>query len=121
VPELTTLEEASKCPRCDLTGEVTSTRKAPKTTPDGDLIIPRVPDGAMVRTYECQNERCTWYGTGWVVQVNPDNTVPIRARGGRGSEKQFPVMSREQQAMGRRTLEQIQAEEAEARRNSPPR
>jgi hypothetical protein len=76
----TTLEEASKCPRCDNFGDVGPRR--PTAKPGYDCIV-----------ITCKTELCPWYDTGWIVQINPDGTIPDAAPPGtvRGA-KQFDVL-----------------------------
>lgn len=101
--ELTTVEEASKCPRCSVPGELKSSRRAPER----DANMRKIPTGTMVHTYACVTESCRWFETEWVVQVFPDNTVPIRERGERGAEKDFPALTPDQKSIGRATIEDI--------------
>jgi len=70
-------EEATRCPKCGNTGELVS--KHPAGT---DL-----PRGTMAHVLMCKTELCRWYNTTWLVQVNPDNTVPDAKTVGR--QKQF--------------------------------
>jgi hypothetical protein len=70
----TTFEEASKCPRCGQPGE----KGAEIPAPPGR----GVPAGAKLLTIWCRNgnkafsEDCRWFNTSWLVQVNPDGSVP---------------------------------------------
>jgi hypothetical protein len=50
------------------------------------------------------NSNCRWFETGWVVQVNPDGTVPERKPG----EKEFPKLTPGAEAMARMSLEQVE-------------
>lgn len=79
-----TLEEATRCPKCQQPGEVVSTKEAPR---DHGL-----PAGTKYLTVYCRNTdtptfsssfsplspgaRCKWADTCWIVQVNPDGSVP---------------------------------------------
>lgn len=74
--ETTTWEIASRCPKCNEQGIDTGRTK-------------QLRDRSQVRTLRCDNERCSWYDTTWIVQVNEDNTVPIR----QAHEKEFPNVS----------------------------
>jgi hypothetical protein len=58
-------EEAKKCPRCGMPGEVTGRMPAPNTLP-----------GTQLHTITCRNEGCRWYSTSWIIQVNPDGSIP---------------------------------------------
>lgn len=77
------LEEASACPICKQPGRVVIS------------IRQRVPSGKMatIDTYNCDNERCRWYGTGWVVQLNDDGSIPVRNPNKRGGDREFEEMS----------------------------
>jgi hypothetical protein len=68
-------EEAQRCPRCDVVGEITSTRSGP--------------DRSKIHVLTCQNSRCSWFETDWVVQQLEDGTVPLRDTGSR-TQKTFP-------------------------------
>jgi hypothetical protein len=47
--------------------------------------------GAKVEIYECDNPLCiSQYGR-WIVQINPDGSIPIRSH----EEKEFNVTQRE--------------------------
>jgi hypothetical protein len=63
----TSFEEARRCPKCKLPGEDRSTQ------PARGAGLQR---GTTVHMVYCVNDRCTWYNTCWVVQVNPDGSVP---------------------------------------------
>lgn len=64
----TTFEEATRCPKCKQPGEVVSTKKVT----DRDLKMGK----ATANTVMCHNPVCTWVNTNWVVQVNPDGSIP---------------------------------------------
>lgn len=62
----TTLEEASRCPKCTNPGEYT-----------GERTLESVRGGAKAKEFTCRNERCKWYNQVCsVVQVNPNGTIP---------------------------------------------
>jgi hypothetical protein len=86
------IEEASKCPKCGLTGELSG---APQQS---------AKPGVRVLTYKCKNDRCKWYDTGWLVQLNPDGSVPEPSEVPRGP-KQF---DRPDQLMVAQTMEQVE-------------
>jgi hypothetical protein len=65
----TTIEKASECPICGHPGERVSDTIAPTS---GGLK-----PGTRALMVVCRNDACRWSGTPWVVQVNPDNTVPV--------------------------------------------
>jgi hypothetical protein len=74
-----TLEEASRCPKCKEPGDIGARR--PTAKPGFDVL-----------GVTCQNEACKWFETGWLVQINPDGSIPEPAPEGtvRG-DKQFTV------------------------------
>lgn len=91
---MTTIDEAKRCPRCRNAGQETSASKGPK----GETVI----------VYTCRTAGCRWEGTGWVVQVNADGSIPERKPG----PKMFEPMNKYQQAAAKRWLEQIKEEES---------
>lgn len=64
--EQTTFEEAKRCPKCQTPGEDRRQTRAPQ----GAL------PGAKIHHIYCTNNRCVWYDTPWMVQVNKDGSVP---------------------------------------------
>jgi hypothetical protein len=62
----TTYEEACKCPKCGLPGDVRS------KSPARGASRP----GAVVHMVYCVNDKCVWYDTSWVIQVNSDGSIP---------------------------------------------
>lgn len=58
-------EAASRCPKCNNPGEVRSKKPAPNSI-----------RGTMLLHIYCTSVLCPWYNTAWMVQVNPDGTVP---------------------------------------------
>lgn len=56
------LEDAQRCPKCEQVGEL-----HPKT---------RNRDGSKSFEATCRNEKCPWYNTKWVIDTNPDGSVP---------------------------------------------
>jgi len=94
----TTLEEARRCPTCQEPGVLINRRPVRK---EG------FPPGTVVEMNECRSDRCPDYlppqvaGNGdrmpasrnrWVVQINPDGTVPPKGTGGT-SDKAFEAGS----------------------------
>ncbi len=75
-----TLEEAGKCPRCQKPGE----QGAPQ---------PSAEPGVRVIPFTCRTEGCRWFNTGWIVQLNPDGSIPEPSETPRGA-KQFHRPSR---------------------------
>lgn len=63
-----TYEEATRCPKCGQPGNVRRKTAPPK----GAGLKP----GTMIHHVYCEHELCPWYDTTWMVQVNPDGSVP---------------------------------------------
>jgi hypothetical protein len=82
------LEEAVRCPKCDQPGMPGSTQAGPRRS--------------KILTYVCENKLCRWYGTGWVVQVGSDGSIPDRRQG----PKQFEI-DPWADSIARRQLEEI--------------
>jgi len=61
----TTFEQAKLCPICGQPGEDRRSLKAPGLSP-----------GTTVHTIYCVTKLCEWFNTPWMVQVNPDGSVP---------------------------------------------
>lgn len=57
-----TYEEAKRCPRCSQPGVDVSNRIGPR--------------GVRIHTIICKNQRCKWYDTNYIIQVNADGTIP---------------------------------------------
>lgn len=65
-PVETTLEEASRCPRCKEPGRF-----------NGEKALDRADSaGAKIKLFVCDNSRCKWHTTSWTVQVNANGTIP---------------------------------------------
>lgn len=97
-----TFEEAKRCPKCDNPGELMSTRNV------------RDNEGrpAKVHILRCQNNRCRWFETDWVVQQLEDGTVPVRE----GMEqKTFPKMPGMTQEKAAEQIKEISDEERKKR------
>lgn len=61
---MTTLEDASRCPKCEQPGEFT-----------GERVLESV--RAKAKIFTCRNSRCAWFNVVCrIVQVNPDGTIP---------------------------------------------
>jgi len=73
----TTFELAKRCP-------ATGCNQAGK-----EVAATPIPQGGRVHTFECQNERCTRHGERWIVQTNPDGSIPQRREG----PKTFPKLN----------------------------
>jgi len=63
---MATWEEARHCPKCSEAGEAGGARASAKP-------------GVKAVTVYCRNERCNWFNTGWIVQINPDGSIPDAA------------------------------------------
>jgi hypothetical protein len=61
---MTTLEQASRCPKCDQPGRFM-----------GDRSL-EVGQGKL-KMFQCENARCRWFNTQWPVQVSSNGTVPM--------------------------------------------
>jgi hypothetical protein len=88
-------EQATRCPKCDQPGKLASTNTVP-----GHL-------GTQVESWTCVNEACSWFTTGWIVQINPDGTIPDRTAG----PKQYAPLSPGMETAARDYLRAIQQEE----------
>lgn len=96
----TTFEEASRCPKCQHPGEVGSVREQYSTNQD-----------AMVKlnVLFCRNQVCPWYNTSWIVQVNPDGSIPQAYE--QLGPKQYPKLSPETETRIRENIQaQLEAE-----------
>lgn len=88
-----TYEEAKRCPKCKEPGEVTASKPAGLQ--------------GTLETVSCMNERCKWFETGWVIQVMPDGTIPVRAQ---NQPKQFHSFTAGQEANAKAFLHRIAQE-----------
>jgi hypothetical protein len=70
----TTFETAARCPECEAPGKV--------------VLVTPIPQG-KVHTFECAAERCPRTGERWIVQTNPDGSIPQRTQG----PKTFPKLN----------------------------
>lgn len=96
-------EEAKRCPKCDQPGELQSTRNI-KDNEDRP---------AKVHIMRCQNERCQWFETDWVIQQLEDGTVPVRE----GMEqKTFPKMPGMTQEKAAEQIQNIADDQRKKRR-----
>lgn len=78
----TTLEEARRCPKCEDPGADAGAMAVPPG--------PGVTRGAKLLKFTCDNIRCKWYGEIWMVQVNPDGTIPPPTTTRRNSLRALP-------------------------------
>jgi hypothetical protein len=88
----TTFEEASRCPKCNLPGE----EAAP-------IPAPNAKRGAKLVFVWCRTSGCPWEGTNWVVQINPDGSVPKPYE--QLGEKRYPKLSPESETKVREAIE----------------
>lgn len=88
---MTSIEEAAKCPKCSEPGRLSKTVNASN-------------GNGKVRTYICENERCRWYSTGWVVQVDISGQL---VEGNHRGSKSFEALSKRELDYGRHNLEEI--------------
>jgi hypothetical protein len=79
---MTTYEETKLCPKCGEPGELTSQTPA---------LSRALRPGTTAHIFYCRNEQCKWFDTWWIVQVNPDGTIPP-PNYGQGQAKQFPTL-----------------------------
>jgi hypothetical protein len=94
---MATWEEARKCPKCSNAGKESGT-------------MPTQRRGTKVVKLVCENPLCRWFETGWVVQINPDGSIPD-PESALNSPKQFvvPTTSAEANALIRAANEQGEA------------
>jgi hypothetical protein len=64
----TAYEEARKCPKCGHPGNVRVKQDAPPAA--------HLERGTQIHQVFCENQICPWYNTPWLIQVNPDGTIP---------------------------------------------
>jgi hypothetical protein len=114
----TTLDEARRCPKCqELTVKV-GEQPAKLRTADGRRKLGIEP-GTMLHIYQCQNDRCKWYGeTARIIQVNPDGTIPPATT---KRDKEFPrrpdLVAQVQASLDNQLIQEVSKEgTAEVRR-----
>jgi hypothetical protein len=99
-PVQTTLEEASRCPRCKQPTKLTAT-----------LHLRGSVRGSKEQQYTCENERCIRGGqVVRIITVRPDGTIPpaILHR-----EKQFPEVPDRTREVNDAFAAQLEAEQGE--------
>jgi hypothetical protein len=101
----TTFEEAKRCPKCGIPGEDVSQQKVTNR----DLKM----GTAVAHVIMCRNDACNWYNTSWIVQVNPDQTVPVMDHS--RTEKQFP--NRSDDEVAQRVIASIERQVAQERKS----
>lgn len=93
-----TVEMASHCPICNEIG-IIAKKEVKRQYIDRewwDVVV-----------YQCTNENCRWYNTGWLVSSNDRGLVYQRNQGERGQDKTFSKMSPDQLARGQRMVEDL--------------
>lgn len=81
----TSFDEARRCPRCDEPGR-------------GIRDFPG-PGGSRFHSIMCLNQRCRWHNTTYLIQVNPDGTIPPPTT---DRDKNFPALpARDQELIDR--------------------
>lgn len=81
MPE-STFEEAKRCPRCKKPGNDRHQSLVRGAREKG------LDPGTAVHYIYCENPVCPWYETNWIIQVNPDGSVPPPTM---HHEKQYPT------------------------------
>lgn len=61
---MATLDEARICSRCSQNGDLGARRP-----------MPSKPGHSIIMCY-CRNEACSWYDTGWPIEVDPNGNIP---------------------------------------------
>lgn len=89
----TTIEEARRCPRCE---QPSALQKKMRGKTPGQEVEIRI----------CENERCKWFDTTWLVTINADGTIPVRQPG----PKEFDIPAERMDTVGRHYIEQVQEE-----------
>ena len=70
-------------------------------------------DRSKIHIFRCQNDRCSWFDTDWVVQQLEDGTVPVRE----GMEqKTFPAIPGMTQEKAAEQIQDIADEESRSKR-----
>jgi hypothetical protein len=90
-----TFEQAKRCPKCDLPGE--DMGATPTTNARGMPV--------KVHSIFCRNPECKWFNTSWIIQINPDGSIPKPYE--QLGRKQFPKVSPEAET---KITESIQAQ-----------
>jgi hypothetical protein len=93
---MATIEDAKKCPKCDTPGERTGSHNGPK--------------GSKVYNFNCTNQLCSWWGTGWIVQVHSDGSVPERPPGGPKEFDALPMFDSTRERVEEELRSQIEKE-----------
>jgi protein involved in polysaccharide export with SLBB domain len=73
---VTTLEEASRCPKCLQPSKYSHEAPVPLRNKDGSRKF-GVEPGTVLKVYICENVRCRWHTqVSRIIQVNPDGSIP---------------------------------------------
>ncbi len=86
---MATLEDATRCPKCQTTGREVKKSSGPKES--------------KIYVFHCPNDKCRWFNTGWTVQVNANGSIPERVKG----EKEFPALSVYDEAAAKKILDEL--------------
>jgi hypothetical protein len=86
--EKSTLEEAMECPKCHNPGKLVS---------EGPSKSPEAARGTKMRIMECVTVLCPWHEERWLIQLNPDGSIPEAYSGIRGA-KAYPELSPEMES-----------------------
>ena len=92
----TTLATASKCPKCNNTGDLIS--KQPTEVPQ-----------LTGHVYECKYKLCVWFNTRWIVTVDEDGKVPTRDPG--HDPARFPALPKITDKQREKVLDWIEDDE----------
>ena len=93
-----TVEQASHCPKCNEIG-IIAKKEAKRHYIDHEWWD--------VYAYQCTNDNCSWFNTGWIVSSNERGVVYQREQGMRGQDKTFLKLSPDQLAAGQRMIEDV--------------
>lgn len=85
---MTTFDETTYCPKCNEKGTIV--REEPHR-------------GGKIFNINCQNDKCMWFDTGWVVQTKSDGTIAERQAG----PKQFEPLSAHQEAAAKALIAEV--------------
>jgi hypothetical protein len=69
-----TFADRQKCPKCQIPGE--------------SILATVHRDRAKTYSITCHNDRCSWFQINWLVDVNPDGSLPVV----RPHKKAYPKM-----------------------------
>jgi hypothetical protein len=99
-----TFEGRTICPKCGKTGSIQQVVERERSPQDR---------GKKTYSITCMTELCRWFGVNWLVDVNPDGSVPPV----RPHQKAYPAMP----DLTERTRAAVDAEIARSMGNNPKR